>query len=210
MASSMTVLVTGGAGYIGSHTVVELVAAGFDVHIVEAPGSPMRAAILRYFNPAGAHESGLIGELARGVPNNLVPFVAQTAADLREAVQVFGDDYPTPDGTGVRDYLHVVDLAQANVAALRALYDGEARAITVNLGTGKGFSVLEVIGAFERTAGRPIPKTRVARRPGDVPQYWADASLAERVIGWRASRSIDAMCAGAWRWQQALADSSKN
>jgi UDP-glucose 4-epimerase len=323
----MKVLVTGGAGYIGSHTVVELVAAGFDVHVVDnfcnserwilqrlaalcgrgiphteldlldepalhacfaalkavgesmqqplryhrnnvggtlallqamqdhgchhlvfsssatvygnpercpiredaplgatnpygqtklvmehvirdllaAPVSPLKAAILRYFNPAGAHESGLIGELPRGVPNNLVPFVAQTAAGLRAEISVFGDDYPTRDGTGVRDYIHVLDLAQAHVAALRALRDSEANEITVNLGTGNGFSVLEVIEAFGRAVGRPIPHKRVARRPGDAAECWADPSLAEKVLGWKATRGVDAMCADAWRWQQGLA-----
>ena len=174
--------------------------------LLAAPGSLLRAAILRYFNPAGAHESGLIGELPRGVPNNLVPFVAQTAAGLRAEISVFGDDYPTRDGTGVRDYIHVVDLAQAHVAALRALRDGEAREITVNLGTGNGFSVLEVIEAFGRTVGRPIPHKRVARRPGDSAECWADPSLALQRLGWQATRGIDAMCADAWRWQRGLSD----
>lgn len=173
-------------------------------HAVDAPGSRWNAAILRYFNPAGAHESGLIGELPRGVPNNLVPFVAQVAAGLREEVQVFGDDYPTRDGTGVRDYIHVVDLAQAHVAALQALRGPTTGAITVNLGTGHGYSVLEVIDAFGRAVGRPIPRRRAARRDGDVPQYWADPALAGRVLGWRAARDLDAMCADAWRWQQGL------
>jgi len=174
--------------------------------LLAAPGSLLRAAILRYFNPAGAHESGLIGELPRGVPNNLVPFVAQTAAGLRAEISVFGDDYPTRDGTGVRDYIHVVDLAQAHVAALRALRDGGDREITVNLGTGNGFSVLEVIEAFSRAVGRPIPHKRVARRPGDSAECWADPALAEKVLGWKASRGVDAMCADAWRWQQGLSD----
>jgi len=176
--------------------------------LLAAPGSALKAAILRYFNPAGAHESGLIGELPRGVPNNLVPFVAQTAAGLRDAVQVFGSDYPTPDGTGVRDYLHVVDLAQAHVAALRALRDGEAREITVNLGTGKGYSVLEVIEAFGRAVGKPIPHKRVARRAGDAAECWADPSLAKQLLGWEASRGIDAMCVDAWRWQRGFATKS--
>lgn len=174
--------------------------------LLAAPGSAMKAAILRYFNPAGAHESGLIGELPRGVPNNLVPFVAQTAAGLRAEISVFGDDYPTRDGTGVRDYIHVVDLAQAHVAALRALRDGEGREITVNLGTGRGYSVLEVIEAFGRAVGRPIPHKRVARRAGDAAECWADPSLAKQLLGWEAKRGVDAMCADAWRWQQGLAD----
>jgi UDP-glucose 4-epimerase len=172
--------------------------------LLAAPGSPLKAAILRYFNPAGAHESGLIGELPRGVPNNLVPFVAQTAAGLRAEISVFGDDYPTRDGTGVRDYIHVVDLAQAHVAALRALRDGKANEITVNLGTGNGFSVLEVIEAFGRAVGKPIPHKRVGRRPGDAAECWADPALAEAVLGWKATRGVDAMCADAWRWQQGL------
>lgn len=172
--------------------------------LLAAPASTFKAAILRYFNPAGAHESGLIGELPRGVPNNLVPFVAQTAAGLREAIQVFGNDYPTRDGTGVRDYIHVVDLAQAHVAALRALRDGEAREVTVNLGTGRGYSVLEVIEAFGRAVGRPIPYRFAPRRPGDVAECWADPSLAEKVLGWKAERDIEAMCADAWRWQKTL------
>jgi UDP-glucose 4-epimerase len=175
--------------------------------LLAAPVSPLKAAILRYFNPAGAHESGLIGELPRGVPNNLVPFVAQTAAGLRAEISVFGDDYPTHDGTGVRDYIHVVDLAQAHVAALRALRaprDGKDNEITVNLGTGNGFSVLEVIEAFGRAVGRPIPYKRVARRAGDSAECWADPALAEKVLGWKATRGVDAMCVDAWRWQQGL------
>ncbi|MFN3964913.1 MAG: UDP-glucose 4-epimerase GalE [Silanimonas lenta] len=175
--------------------------------LLAAPGSTLKAAILRYFNPAGAHESGLIGELPRGVPNNLVPFVAQTAAGLREAIQVFGNDYPTRDGTGVRDYIHVVDLAQAHVAALQALRDGEAREITVNLGTGTGYSVLEVIEAFGRAVGRPIPYRIAPRRPGDVAECWADPALAERLLGWKARRGLDAMCTDAWRWQKTLSPS---
>jgi UDP-glucose 4-epimerase len=173
-------------------------------HAIDAPGSGLRAAILRYFNPAGAHRSGLIGELPRGVPNNLVPLIAQVAAGLHAEISIYGDDYPTRDGTGVRDYLHVVDLAQAHVAALRALRDGDADHITVNLGTGSGHSVLEVIDAFSRAVGAPIPRKVVDRRPGDVPQYWADPTLAERVLGWKATRGLDAMCVDAWRWQRAL------
>jgi UDP-glucose 4-epimerase len=172
--------------------------------LLAAPGSTLKAAILRYFNPAGAHESGLIGELPRGVPNNLVPFVAQTAAGLRAEISVFGDDYPTPDGTGVRDYIHVVDLAKAHVAALRALRDGDTRNLTVNLGTGTGYSVLDVIEAFGRAVGRPIPHKRVPRRAGDAAECWADPSLAQRLLGWSATRNIDAMCVDAWRWQQGL------
>lgn len=164
-----------------------------------------QTACLRYFNPVGAHESGRIGEDPRGIPNNLMPYVAQVAVGRRAELAVFGDDYDTVDGTGVRDYIHVLDLAQAHVAALRALRDSEANEITVNLGTGNGFSVLEVIEAFGRAVGRPIPHKRVARRPGDAAECWADPSLAEKVLGWKATRGVDAMCADAWRWQQGLA-----
>ncbi|HET9820315.1 MAG TPA: UDP-glucose 4-epimerase GalE [Burkholderiaceae bacterium] len=160
-----------------------------------------RTACLRYFNPVGAHDSGLIGEDPRGTPNNLMPYVAQVAVGRRERLQVFGSDYPTPDGTGVRDYIHVSDLAEGHVAALRHLLDGGA-SFTVNLGTGRGCSVLEVIRAYERASGRPVPYTLAARRPGDVAACWADPAAAARLLGWRATRSLDAMCADSWRWQQ--------
>ncbi|MEO8157045.1 MAG: UDP-glucose 4-epimerase GalE [Betaproteobacteria bacterium] len=160
-----------------------------------------RIALLRYFNPVGAHESGLIGEDPRGAPNNLLPYVAQVAAGILPQVSIYGADYPTADGTGVRDYIHVVDLAQGHLAALRAL--AERRDIlTVNLGTGRGYSVLEMIKAFSDVTGRKIDYRIVARRPGDVAQCYADPSLAHRVMGWRAQRDIKAMCADAWRWQQ--------
>jgi UDP-glucose 4-epimerase len=168
-----------------------------DLHRSE-PG--WRIARLRYFNPVGAHESGLIGEDPQGIPNNLMPFVAQVAIGRQEAVNVFGSDYPTPDGTGVRDYIHVVDLAEGHVSALRYL-EREARLLTVNLGTGRGYSVLDMIRAFARASGRDVPHKIVARRPGDVAACWADPALAQRLLGWRASRDIDAMCADAWRWQ---------
>ena len=168
-------------------------------------GQGFQAAVLRYFNPAGAHPSGRIGELPRGVPNNLVPFVAQVAAGLRPEVRVFGNDYATRDGTGVRDYLHVVDLARAHVAALAAL--DTQHDLTVNLGTGNGYSVLEVIAAFAGTVGRPIPYSVGQRRAGDIDECWADPSLAQQLLGWRAERGLDAMCEDAWRWQQALARS---
>lgn len=164
-----------------------------------------QAAVLRYFNPAGAHPSGRIGELPRGVPSNLVPFVAQVAAGLRPDVRVFGNDYATRDGTGVRDYLHVVDLARAHVAALAAL--DTQHALTVNLGTGNGYSVLEVIAAFAGAVGRAIPYSVGQRRPGDIDECWADPSLAQQLLGWRAERGLDAMCEDAWRWQQAMARS---
>jgi UDP-glucose 4-epimerase len=161
-----------------------------------------RVALLRYFNPVGAHESGTIGEDPRGTPNNLMPYVAQVAVGKRPRLQVFGADYDTPDGTGVRDYLHVVDLAEGHVAALRRLLAGD-RTITVNLGTGRGSSVLELVRAFERASGRTIPYDIVPRRPGDVASCYADPALAERLLGWKALRGLDAMCADTWRWQTA-------
>ncbi len=157
-------------------------------------------ALLRYFNPVGAHESGLIGEDPRGVPNNLMPFVTQVAVGKRPRLQVFGTDYDTPDGTGVRDYIHVLDVADGHVAALRYLLDRK-RSITANLGTGRGHSVLELVRAFERASGRTIPLDFAPRRPGDVDACYADATLARAELGWRATRDIDAMCTDSWRWQ---------
>ena len=156
---------------------------------------------LRYFNPVGAHESGLIGEDPRGTPNNLMPYVAQVAVGKRAALQVFGGDYDTVDGTGVRDYIHVLDLAQGHVDALRYLLDGP-RSITANLGTGRGHSVLEMVRAFERASGRAVPIEIVARRPGDIDACYADPSLAHALLGWRATRGLDAMCIDSWRWQR--------
>jgi UDP-glucose 4-epimerase len=158
-------------------------------------------AMLRYFNPVGAHESGLIGEDPRGVPNNLMPYVAQVAVGRRERLQVFGDDYETPDGTGVRDYIHVVDLASGHVAALDHLLEREA-SLTLNLGTGRGYSVLEVVRAFEAASGREVPYQVVARRPGDVAACYADPSRAAALLGWRAERDLGAMCRDTWRWQR--------
>jgi UDP-glucose 4-epimerase len=169
---------------------------------VQASDPSWRVALLRYFNPVGAHESGTIGEDPRGTPNNLMPYVAQVAVGKRPRLQVFGADYDTPDGTGVRDYLHVVDLAEGHVAALRRLLAGDKN-LTVNLGTGRGSSVLELVRAFERASGRPIPYDVAPRRPGDVASCYADPSLAERLLGWRATRDLDAMCADTWRWQTA-------
>jgi UDP-glucose 4-epimerase len=171
-----------------------------DLHAAE-PG--WRIACLRYFNPVGAHESGLIGESPQGVPNNLMPYVAQVAAGMRPYVNVFGSDYPTPDGTGVRDYIHVMDLAEGHLAALDYL-GREGGLVTVNLGTGCGYSVLEVIGTFAAASARPVPHRMVARRPGDVARYWAAADLAQRLFGWQARRDLHAMCADAWRWQQTV------
>ena len=157
-------------------------------------------AILRYFNPVGAHVSGLIGENPNGIPNNLMPFVAQVAVGRRPELSVFGNDYPTPDGTGVRDYIHVEDLAQGHLAALDALARSTG-VLTVNLGTGQGYSVLDMICAFEKASGRTVPYKVVARRPGDVASCYAHPTLAQELLGWRALRGIDEMCADTWRWQ---------
>lgn len=157
-------------------------------------------AALRYFNPIGAHPSGRIGEDPRGVPNNLLPYVAQVAVGRRPSLRVWGRDYATPDGTGVRDYIHVMDLAQGHVAALEYL-ERRGRSLTANLGTGRGYSVLEVVKAFERACGKAIPLEFHPRRAGDVAQSYADASLAARELGWRAQLSLEAMCHDAWRWQ---------
>ena len=167
---------------------------------VERADPDWAIALLRYFNPVGAHESGLIGEDPRGIPNNLMPFVTQVAVGKRERLQVFGQDYDTVDGTGVRDYIHVMDLANGHADALRYLLR-EKRSITANLGTGRGHSVLEVVRAFERASGRPVPLDIVARRPGDVDATYADASLATSALGWHATRDLDAMCVDSWRWQ---------
>ena len=161
-----------------------------------------RVALLRYFNPVGAHASGRIGEDPNGLPNNLMPYVSQVAVGRLPQLRVFGGDYPTPDGTGVRDYIHVVDLAVGHVAAVRRLTERPG-VLTVNLGTGRGYSVIEVVKAFEKASGRPVPYEIVARRPGDVAQCYAEPGLAERELGWRAERGIDEMCADAWRWQSA-------
>lgn len=160
------------------------------------------AAVLRYFNPVGAHQSGLIGEDPADVPNNLMPFVAQVAVGRRERLEVFGSDWPTADGTGVRDYIHVVDLARGHVAALERVL-AQPGGFTVNLGTGRGHSVLEMVRAFERASGRQVPYAFVPRRPGDVAQCYADPSLAHALLGWRAQFDIERMCEDAWRWQSA-------
>lgn len=159
-----------------------------------------KIALLRYFNPVGAHESGLIGEDPGGVPNNLLPFIAQVAVGRREALNVYGNDYPTPDGTGVRDYIHVVDLARGHLAALEKLAT-TSEVLSVNLGTGRGYSVLEMVEAFRRASGRDIPYRIVARRPGDVAACYADPALAARLLGWRAERGLERICRDAWRWQ---------
>jgi UDP-glucose 4-epimerase len=159
-----------------------------------------RIALLRYFNPVGAHESGLIGEEPNGIPNNLLPYVAQVAEGRRDQLSVFGNDYPTPDGTGVRDYIHVVDLAIGHVKTLTKLATGPG-VVTYNLGTGRGNSVLEMVRAFERASGKAVPFQIVARRPGDIASCYADPTLAETELGWKAERDIAQMCADSWRWQ---------
>ena len=160
-----------------------------------------RAVLLRYFNPVGAHAGGLIGEDPNGIPNNLMPYVAQVAVGRLPQLSVWGNDYPTPDGTGVRDYIHVVDLALGHLAALRAIERLEPVSV-VNLGTGRGSSVLDVVAAFERASGRKVPYRIAPRRPGDVATSFADPGRAARLLGWRAERDLEAMCRDAWRWQQ--------
>lgn len=161
-----------------------------------------RAAKLRYFNPVGGHPSGLIGEDPSGIPNNLMPHICQVAAGRLERLQIFGGDYPTVDGTGVRDYIHVMDLARAHVDAVEYLRDQD-RSLTVNLGVGRGVSVLELVRAFEAASGCNIPYDIVARRPGDVAEVFADPALALQLLGWRAELDVQAMCRDAWRWQEA-------
>jgi len=164
-----------------------------------------RHVALRYFNPVGAHESGLIGEDPRGIPNNLMPYVAQVAVGRRPYLSVYGNDYDTPDGTGVRDYIHVVDLAEGHVAALAYLLDG-GDSLTVNLGTGQGSSVLELVRAYAAASGRDIPWQFAPRRPGDVDACWADPALAREVLGWQAQLNLARMCEDSWRWQSSSPD----
>ncbi|MBQ6452272.1 MAG: UDP-glucose 4-epimerase GalE [Solobacterium sp.] len=160
----------------------------------------LNIAILRYFNPIGAHPSGLIGEDPNGIPNNLVPYIARVAVGRLEKVHVFGNDYPTPDGTGVRDYIHVVDLAKGHVCAIRKLAQDPGLVIC-NLGTGHGYSVLDVIHAFEKACGKEIPYVIDPRRAGDIAECWADPSKAEKELGWKAQYGIDEMCTDTWNWQ---------
>ncbi|MGA8010471.1 MAG: UDP-glucose 4-epimerase GalE [Thiomonas sp.] len=160
-----------------------------------------RIARLRYFNPVGAHESGLIGEDPRGIPNNLMPYVTQVAVGRLQKLRVFGGDWPTVDGSGVRDYIHVMDLAEGHVAALRHLLAAEGM-FTVNLGTGQGYSVLQMVQAFGKSIGRDLPYEIVARRPGDIAECWADPAAAKNLLGWSAKRDLNTICADAWRWQQ--------
>ena len=165
-----------------------------------ATDSEWRVARLRYFNPMGAHESGLIGEDPNGVPNNLSPYISQVAVGKLNELKIFGGDYPTPDGTGVRDYIHVMDLALGHLAALNHLARAQGL-LTLNLGTGRGCSVLEMVTAFEKACGKPVPYRVVDRRPGDVAQSFADPSEAARTLGWSTRWNLDDMCRDAWRWQ---------
>ena len=164
-----------------------------------------RIALLRYFNPVGAHESGIIGEDPNGIPNNLLPFVAQVAVGKLKELSVFGSDYPTPDGTGVRDYIHVVDLARGHLAALNVIAKA-AGLVTTNLGTGRGYSVLEMVRAFEQASGRTVAYKQIARRPGDIASCYADPAHAQNTLGWQAEFGVDEMCRDAWRWQQWCAE----
>ncbi|TVO62608.1 UDP-glucose 4-epimerase GalE [Denitromonas ohlonensis] len=177
----------------------------FILQDVAAADADWQMALLRYFNPVGAHPSGLIGEDPNGIPNNLMPYVSQVAVGKLAELGVFGDDYPTADGTGVRDYIHVVDLAIGHVRAVERLMAG-AGVLTLNLGTGRGYSVLEVVKAFERASGRPVPYRIAPRRPGDIAQCYADPALALAELGWRAEHDLADMCADAWRWQSGNPD----
>lgn len=168
---------------------------------VQAANPGWSVSLLRYFNPVGAHPTSLIGEDPTGIPNNLMPYVARVAAGLLPKVRVFGGDYPTADGTGVRDYIHVVDLAEGHVAALEKKAE-EPGVHVYNLGTGRGHSVLEVIKTFEEESGKPVPHEIVARRPGDVASSWADVNKAAEELGWATTRDLAQMCADAWSWQQ--------
>ena len=169
-----------------------------DIHVAEPD---MGIALLRYFNPIGAHKSGRIGEDPNGIPNNLLPYISQVAIGKLPKLRVFGNDYPTKDGTGVRDYIHVVDLALGHVAAIKRLAEHPGELVTVNLGTGNGYSVLEMVKAFEEASGRPVPYEIVARRPGDVAACYADPTHAYEILGWKAERGLREMCEDAWRWQ---------
>ena len=180
---------------------------GWTKHMIEqilrdaaAADDSMRVVLLRYFNPIGAHESGLIGEKPNGIPNNLMPYITQVAAGIRDHLNVFGNDYPTPDGTGVRDYIHVVDLAEGHLRALEYA-EGHTGCEVFNLGTGVGYSVLDVVHAFEKANDLRIPLEFAPRREGDLPAYWADASKALRVLGWKTRRGLEEMCRDSWRWQ---------
>ena len=172
----------------------------------QQPESQWQVSLLRYFNPIGAHESGLIGEDPQGIPNNLLPYVAQVAVDKLPALNVFGDDYPTVDGTGVRDYIHVVDLARGHVKALQKMLETKPGCSIYNLGAGKGYSVLQVVEAFEKASGKKIAYNIAPRRPGDLAEYYADASLAWSELGWKTAFDLEAMVADTWRWQSGNPD----
>ncbi len=165
--------------------------------------------LLRYFNPIGAHDSGQIGEDPQGIPNNLMPYISQVAVGKRDKLSVFGGDYPTIDGTGVRDYIHVVDLSDAHVKAIQKI-ESLNGVSTFNLGTGKGYSVLQMVDAFKEGAGKAVPYEIVERRPGDIAECWADASLAEKILGWKASRGLQEMVNDTWRWQSSNPNGYKN
>lgn len=176
-----------------------------------AADASWRFGVLRYFNPVGAHASGLIGEDPQGVPNNLLPFVAQVAVGRREFLNVWGNDYDTPDGTGVRDYIHVVDLALGHLRALEALSRSEAGlCAAINLGTGVGYSVLDMVKAFEQASGKPVPYKLQPRRTGDVAACYANPARAQQLLGWQATRDLQTMCADAWRWQRSNPDGYGN
>ena len=171
---------------------------------IKSEGGNLHGIALRYFNPIGAHPSGLIGELPRGVPNNLMPFITQTAYGIRQQLSVFGDDYNTPDGSCIRDYIHVVDLAKAHIAAIDRMIGGKNKADfeVFNIGTGNGYSVLEVIKSFEKVSGMKLNYKIAGRREGDIEQIWADTTIANNELGWRAQLSIDDMTLSAWKWEQ--------
>ena len=169
----------------------------------------LNVALLRYFNPVGAHESGLIGEDPTGIPNNLMPYIAQVAIGKRDALHVYGNDYPTPDGTGVRDYIHVTDLARGHVAALKKL-ETNCGLFAVNLGTGKGYSVMEVLHAYEKACGKPLPYVVDPRRPGDLAEFYADPTKACEELGWVATQTLEDMCASSWKWQSMNPNGYKN
>jgi UDP-glucose 4-epimerase len=172
--------------------------------------SSIKSISLRYFNPIGAHESALIGELPLGVPDNLIPYVTQTAIGKRDYLRVFGEDYPTPDGTPIRDYIHITDLAKAHLVALQRLIGGRNKSDyeVFNLGTGRGYSVLEVIRSFEKVSGKKLPYKIVERRAGDVEQVWADTEFANKELGWKALKDLDEMIRSAWEWEKALEKSN--
>ncbi len=177
-----------------------------DILMDSAKQDAIHAIALRYFNPIGAHPTALIGELPNGIPNNLMPFITQTAAGIREQLSVFGDDYDTPDGTCIRDYIHVVDLAKSHVCAVERLLDNKQKAHfeTFNIGTGNGFSVLEVIKSFEKTSGTKLNYKIAGRREGDIIKIWADTTYSNQELGWKAEQTLDDMTRDAWRWQQHL------